>query len=74
MLIELDHAFLRDDLIAFLRRCGCSVVAASPEALEVDAPDAAPHDAVRAPEIEVAAYLRAWAELNRVGMPRIRSS
>jgi hypothetical protein len=45
------------------------VVAASP-----DAPEGATLEAVRAPETEVAAYLRAWAEPNRVGMARLLSS
>ena len=71
MLIELEHANLRDDLAAFLRRCGCMVVTASHTQLEVDAPAAMMPDAVRGPEVEIAAYLRAWAELNAVRTPRL---
>ena len=73
MLIELEHANLRDDLAAFLRRCGCMVATASQTELEVDAPVAMTPDAVRGPEIEIAAYVRAWAELNAVETPRLRS-
>lgn len=72
MLIELEHANLRDDLAAFLRRCSCTVATASHTELEVDAPASVTHDAVRGPEVEIAAYLRAWAELNSVGMPRVQ--
>jgi hypothetical protein len=73
MLIELEHANLRDDLAAFLRRCGCVVATASHTELEVDAPAAMTPDAVRGPEIEIAAYVRAWAELNAVSTPRLNS-
>jgi hypothetical protein len=71
MLIELEHANLRDDLAAFLRRCGCLVATASRTELEVDPPASMTPDAIRGPEIEIAAYVRAWAELNSVGMPRL---
>jgi hypothetical protein len=71
MLIELEHAHLRDDLAAFLRRCGCIVATASNTELDVDAPDAMTPDAVRGPEVEIAAYLRAWAELSDVRTPRL---
>jgi hypothetical protein len=73
MLIELEHANLRDDLAAFLRRCGCMVATASHTELEVDAPAAITPDALRGPEVEIGAYLRAWAELNAVTTPRLRS-
>ena len=74
MLIELEQAHLRDDLAAFLRRCGCLVATASNTELEVDAPPAMTPDHLRAPEVEIAAYLRAWSELNSVGMPRVQQS
>jgi hypothetical protein len=73
MHVELENPLLADDLIAFLRRCGCSVVRLSPVVLDVDIHEG---DAVREPDVlaaEVRAYVRAWATLHGLDPPEVES-
>jgi hypothetical protein len=52
-----------DDLVAYLRRCGCSAHAAGRDGVEAEPPDRQQVDSVYL-RMELDAYLRVWREMH----------
>jgi hypothetical protein len=63
MRVEVTNPSHTDDLVAFLRRCDCTVEVVAPGLVEVEPRELPIDHALRRPELEVEAYLGIWSAL-----------
>ena len=66
MHVELTDPEYTDDLVAYLRRCDCTVHVVAPGHLEVEARALPIDPTIRRPELELDSYLRVWGLLRNV--------
>jgi hypothetical protein len=66
MHIEISDPEYTDDLVAYLRRCDCTVQVVAPGRLHVEARALPVDPALRRPELELDSYLKVWGLLRCV--------
>ena len=66
MHVEISDSEYTDDLVAYLRRCDCTVEVVAPGRLHVQARALPIDESIRRPELELDSYLKVWGLLRRV--------